>query len=251
MKLKRILGTLSMAVILLVGFTACHDDDNNVSTLPRIENIEVGHDNSKIGYAGSDLHLEAEIFADNKIENIQVTIHPASHDEEGWEFNQTWTEGYQDAKNATFHQHIDIPGDATPGEYHVHFYVTDQAGNTVKEEVEDLKVMEDPNAPSWEEVEVEYEGGGILHFEGLLSVPSKLDRITVEVHKNDGAYKEEFDFDPEDFDQSKAENGNLGYTIHQHINIKGAPKGDYHIHVEFEGSDLAEDEVFGGAFTVD
>lgn len=251
MKVKRILGILSMSIVLIAGATSCSSDDDNGLNIaePTIKNIEVGHDNSGIGYAGSDLHLEADIEAEGLIENVQVTIHPAEHDSDGWEFSQIWTEGFEGAKNAVFHQHIDIPADAAPGEYHVHFSVTDQEGNVAKEEAH-LEIKEDPNAPSWEKIEVEYEGEGILHVEGNLSVPDVLNTITIEVHQNDGGYQEEFEYDPSDFDQSNAENGNIVYHVYQHIHIDGAPAGDYHIHIEFEGDNVPEDEVFGGTFTV-
>lgn len=251
MKVQRILGILSMVILLITGVTACSSDDDNGTKFaePTIKNIEVGHDNNGIGYAGSDLHLEAEVEAEGLIDNIQVTIHPADHDKEGWEFTETWTEGYQDSKNAVFHEHIDIPEDTEPGEYHVHFYVTDQEGITTKEEGR-LEIQIDPDAPSWEQTEVEYEGKGIVHVEGFLSVPEHLDRITIEVHQNDGDYKEEFDFDPHDFKHEHLAEGGIKYAIKTHINIEGAPVGAYHIHVEFEGEDVPEDEVFGGEFSV-
>jgi hypothetical protein len=47
---------------------ACKKDE--VISKPEIDLTELGYENSKIGYTGSDLHIEAEIVAEGKIETV-------------------------------------------------------------------------------------------------------------------------------------------------------------------------------------
>ncbi len=123
-------------------FTSCEKDDDTVSK-PQIDNFELGLENSKIGYAGSDLHVEAEVIAEGKIDNITLEIHPEGEEKstsvvfhEGeWEFDSVYTE-FSGLKNTTFHKHIDIPADADTGHYHFHIIVTDMEGNQTSVEEE-------------------------------------------------------------------------------------------------------------------
>lgn len=117
--------------------TACSDDDIKV---PHIEITELGYENSGIAYAGHDLHIDAEIVAEGKIENVRLTIHAAdehlkdSHVHEEWHVDSTYTTGFTGVKNSDFHEHIDVPEYAEEGEYHLHLYVIDLEGNKSSEE---------------------------------------------------------------------------------------------------------------------
>ena len=68
--------SLFMAAVLLLSlcmftFSACDDneEDKNVGK-PVVALNEVGEENSKTAIAGSDLHLEGEITAENRIKRI-------------------------------------------------------------------------------------------------------------------------------------------------------------------------------------
>ena len=88
----------------------------------------MGHDNSKTAMRGDDMHLEADILAEGLIKRIDVEIH---QEDGSFEIEKSYTEGkYVGVKNVEFHEHIDIPADAPLGEYHLHFTVTDQKGQT-------------------------------------------------------------------------------------------------------------------------
>jgi hypothetical protein len=137
-------------------FTACEKDDET-NPKPVITLTELGYENSKIGYVGTDLHIEAEIVAEGKIDYVTIEIHPEGEHEdkstsivlhEGeWEVDTTYTE-FSGLKNTTFHKHIDIPVDADTGHYHFHFIVTDMDGQqtTVEEELE-VQQPDDAVAP--------------------------------------------------------------------------------------------------------
>ena len=132
---------LSMAAALLLSlctftFSACDNDEEGKNAgKPAVSLNEVGEENSKTAIVGSDLHLEGEITAENGIKRIDIEI----HQEEGGEFRieKSFTEGkYIGVKNATFHEHIDIPAEAPAGSYHLYFTVTDQLGQTDTKESE-------------------------------------------------------------------------------------------------------------------
>ncbi|MBX3253887.1 MAG: DUF4625 domain-containing protein [Chitinophagaceae bacterium] len=166
MTTKQIFSKLSVGLFLFIlAFSACKKDKDTVAK-PSINNLEIGLDNNKTGYPGSDIHIEGEIIAPGTIASIKVTIHPESGS--GWEFDKTYTEGYAGAKNAEFHEHIDIPANAAVGDYHVHIIITDQKGNTTTAEAE-LKIeQKDPRAAL---VFTPITGSGIEphndHFDGL------------------------------------------------------------------------------------
>lgn len=143
-KIKYLIAFFSIA--LMATFSSCNKDDEN-ETIPKpvISNLEVGLDNSHAAYAGADLHLEAEIVAEGRINKITVEI----HQEEGSsdEIVAVYDE-YAGLKNTIFHKHVIIPDSTTLGTYHCHITVSDMEGNStsVEEEIE-IEELNDTEAP--------------------------------------------------------------------------------------------------------
>ena len=132
---------LTVLAISALAFVSCKKD--NTASKPTVQFTEVGHENSKQAMQGDDMHLEADIVAEGLIKRIDVEIH-----QEGgtFEIEKAYTEGkYIGVKNVEFHEHIDIPETAPLGEYHLHFTVTDQAGQTVTAEEHIEVIAYDPN----------------------------------------------------------------------------------------------------------
>ena len=128
------------AITFALIFNAC--DKDYETPKPSIDNLEIGNHNSKIGYVGADLHIEAAIIAEGRIERIVIEIHySCDHDHEHddknghhhheWEFEKTYDE-FSGLKNTHFHKHIDIPEDIKTGYYHFHFRVVDKEGYTAE-----------------------------------------------------------------------------------------------------------------------
>ncbi|NSW45055.1 MAG: DUF4625 domain-containing protein [Bacteroidales bacterium] len=116
-----------IATMGIVIFNACKKENKTEITKPQIRLKEVGLDNSKIGYIGSDFHLEADIEAEAKINIVKIEIH--SEHTKSWYFDSTYSE-FAGLKNAEFHKHIDMPTNLTDtGQYHLHFIVSDMNGN--------------------------------------------------------------------------------------------------------------------------
>ena len=138
-----------LLIIATVLFSSCEKDE---SAKPLIDNFELGYQNSKKATLGNDLHINAEVVAEGKINTIEVVIHSEEeHHGKGpgnvyhvseWEFDSTYTE-FSGLKNTTFHKHVEIPVTADTGTYHFHFIVTDLEGNQTAIE-EDL-LIEQPD----------------------------------------------------------------------------------------------------------
>ncbi|WP_020529039.1 DUF4625 domain-containing protein [Flexithrix dorotheae] len=150
-KFNSVMFFLAMAAV--VCFSSCSDDDEAVPN-PTISNLELGghdhddededdhdddhdHEDGFVAHIGEDMHMEADILAEGKIDKITIEIHlEGEHDHEDEdedhidEIELEYTTKYEGQKNAEFHEHIDIPENMEAGEYHFHMTVVDQLGNT-------------------------------------------------------------------------------------------------------------------------
>lgn len=212
----KILTTMTFLTLFFIG---CSKDDV-MPEAPIISNIEFGHDNNKTAYIGVDLHVEAEISAPGKIDNIKVELHPESG--QGWEYNEVFKDEFDGLLNAVFHKHIQISKDAEPGEYHIHFVVTDKNGKQTSEEAH-IQVINDPSLPSVSNYSVHIEdNGNTLHIEAEITAPNKIAEVEVEIH---GPWEEDFEYDDADMV------GKTFYHFSKYIDISNAPSGHYHIHL--------------------
>ena len=110
-------------------------------TAPAITFKEVGEDDSHKAVIGQKMHLEAQIEAPHKIAKIEVEFHNTAA---GYEHVFTYTdEKYLGQTSVLFHEHPEIPADAPAGEYHIHFTVTDAAGNSTTEEAEGIQITKE------------------------------------------------------------------------------------------------------------
>lgn len=219
MKLNKL--SISIFLLFVTVFASCKKDDDVTPASPGITLHEIGSNNSKIGYIGSDLHIDAEIVAPGNIANVKLEVHKQTGT--GWVVDQDFTEGLAGLKNATFHKHIDIPADAAAGMYHLHLVVTDQNGQTTEAESE-LELKEDITLPAISGFEVAANTAGTdLHVEAAITAVNKIAKVTVEVHGT--AWEKEFEF------TDAAMVGQTAFTFHKHMDISAAPAGHYHVHM--------------------
>ncbi|MGP1477938.1 MAG: DUF4625 domain-containing protein, partial [Phocaeicola sp.] len=217
-------------------FSSCKKDDPNDNAKPVINLTEVGAENSKTVTAGSDLHLEGEIIAESLIKRIDIEIHQKKGG--NFKITQSFTDGkYIGVKNVKFHEHIDIPADAPSGEYHLHFTVTDQLGQTEMKEselmikeaskhitVKDLKFGASHDFP---DNKIGYIGTKPL-VSAHITAENGLDKIVVHIHNEEGTPA--FEVDTTFTFEGEKEWGINGQ--HKHIAISDkAPVGEYHMHV--------------------
>lgn len=145
MKAKISTMTIMVTVVLFITFHSCKKEKENFQK-PMITMNELGYNNSKIGYLGSDLHVEADIVAEGNIDKIMLEIHPEGSG--SFEYSITYTE-FSGLKNTVFHKHVDMPINISDtGNYHFHLRVTDMSGNETMYE-DDLRILkpEDSIAP--------------------------------------------------------------------------------------------------------
>ncbi|RZM23142.1 MAG: DUF4625 domain-containing protein [Pedobacter sp.] len=213
---------LIIALFLFVSvFAACKKDKIELAG-PTISGLEVGHENNKTAYPGTDIHIEAAIVAAANIAKVTLEIHPVT--DGGWEYKQEYTEGFAGQKNAEFHQHVDVPADAALGMYHIHLSVTDQQGNVTEVESQ-LEIKFDPTLPIATEFEVGLNtAGNDLHLEASINAVNKIAKVVVEVHGP--AWEKEFEF------TDAAMVGQTTYNFHKHVNVGAAPAGHYHVHLK-------------------
>lgn len=138
------INLLIYAIIALatVATSACSKEK---FARPVITEFKLGYDNSGTVIAGEELHIEAELEAEAKIDRVVLEIHfEGEHGKKSysyrmqageWEVDTAYSK-FNGLKNTSFHEHIDVAADAEPGHYHVHFSVIDKEGGKAEVEAE-------------------------------------------------------------------------------------------------------------------
>ncbi len=224
------LAVLVLLSVLTLSLASCDNDDDKKEEVakPTINLAEVGEGNSKVAVAGEDMHLEGELLAPGKIKSINVEI----HSEEGGDdiVNKTWDSGkYIGVLNTTFHEHIDIPKDAKPGQYHLHFTVTDEKGQTSTFETEITVKAPDPNDATIENIEIGENNnmagvvGGNVPVSASIKTKTPIKEIEVEFHGDGGEF-------PTSYEGKYAGQTDVKFSENVPVDAK-APKGEYHVHI--------------------
>ena len=220
--------------LCLLVFSACNDDDNHNPDKPVIDLTEIGHENSKTGVAGSDLHLEGGILADGVIRRIDIEINPQNG--ESFKIEKSYTEGkYIGVKNTDFHEHLDIPAETPAGAYRLRFAVTDEWGQVTIVEtgltIESIPVnitiegLTFGAGHDFPDNRTGYIGTAPVIEAVSIRAGNGIDRILVEIHS-------EGETAPFEMDTIYRYNGETELTdFHKHLSIPGnTPEGDYHFH---------------------
>ena len=211
-------------------FSACKKD--KITEIPKISDLEVGSNNNKTAFPGTDLHIEADLIAAENIAKVSLDINPVAAT--GWKFSKEFVTGYAGSKNAEFHEHIDVPADAAIGKYRVVLTLTDQQGQVTKIE-SDLELKFDPTLPQATGFEVGLNtAGNDLHMEANITAVNKIARVEVEIHG--GNYEKEVVY------TDAAMVGQTTYNFHKHLNVTDVPKGHYHVHLKIVDQANKENE---------
>lgn len=224
---------------------SCSSDDENVGINgPEILSFEYGeggsHSSEPVAYKGSDIHMEAKIYAEATVASITVEIHAhglvLGEGEEEWVFEQTYTNAKYQVINPTFHEHIDVPTNIPPGEYHIEFKVVDANGNMAEMEGH-INILNPSVAISISDIEIDHEvvRGDDFHVEFMIHAEHGIHNIGVDIHSHGlsvGTGEEEWAY------KAKFEEGFHGLTeaeFHKHIDVPAtAPAGEYHIKITIE-----------------
>lgn len=235
-----------LAILAFLGafLYSCSNDDDPVLRTPVISNFEYGegssHSTDRVGYKGSDIHLEAEINAEATVSSIKLSIH--GHDvtlgegEVDWDFEQVFTDNKYLVINPVFHEHIDIPSNIPAGEYHIELTVTDELGNST--EVEGHIQILAPITLSDISIDASVARGDDFHAEFMIHAIHGVHSITVDVHAHGitpevGEVKWHFE---ETF--SEGYHDLTEVEFHEHIDVPAtAPAGEYHMIIIVEDED--------------
>ncbi|MBW2961611.1 DUF4625 domain-containing protein [Mesonia aestuariivivens] len=181
---------------------------------------------------GGELHLEAAITAEHGIQTVSVNIHDhglqPSGDEENWAFNVDFTD-YSGA-SASFYEHIDVPANATPGEYHMTITVIDAEGHTHAESAH-IHVTETGNDAtaiqfSGLDIPATIAAGTEMHAEATITADHGVHLVHVHIHSEAGNGWS-FEEDYTNYD------GQTTANFHEHIDIPAsAAAGEYHFELE-------------------
>ncbi|SKB63501.1 protein of unknown function [Parapedobacter luteus] len=203
----------TFVLLLLVVMAGCGRQEAGVSKL------RIGADGNAEAFVGQSFPVEAHVAATTTISEAEINIRPVSGD--GWVFNGPFSEGIAGKKDATFAARIDVPADTEPGNYTLTLRVIDADGS-VSESTGDFRIGIDSTVPIAGDLDVGINAAGNdLHLETELTVPGKIDQVTVEI-KGD-AWSDEVTFAGDRLV------GQLAHHFHEHIAVAEAPKGDYRV----------------------
>lgn len=217
-KIITLFKNVSFVALFATLLLACSKEDTTTEP-PTIERVEIGHHNSRKGYIGDDLHLEATIKAEETIKEIKVVIKA----QQGSTTIEKTFPKYAEKKVVHFHEHIDIPADAQEGKYDLTLTITD-----LKEKTATLKtvltVEKDPateaneHKPSIGAIELGHDNskvgtiGDDLHVEALLKAKHLIAEVKLVIASpTDASLKIEQTF-PQAVDKEV-------YKLHQHVDI--------------------------------
>lgn len=118
-------------LLLSISLFSCQLED--MPYPPVIESLELGYQNSGKAMAGGDLHFDAEITAEGRIDIIRVEIafkealpsNPAFE----WRIDTLYLK-HKGALNTDLHEHVDVPEAALPGIYQFLLTATDLYGQS-------------------------------------------------------------------------------------------------------------------------
>jgi hypothetical protein len=140
---------LLLPALALTLFASCKKDEETKVAPPTVSGFELGASNSQQAYAGSELHIAAEVKSDDKIASIRVQIIQKSGVSYTSKYGKdTLYTKYADVKNTTFHEHIKFTTATALGKYDFIMSVQDTKGQVteIKKELEIL-ALNDFTAP--------------------------------------------------------------------------------------------------------
>ena len=200
-KIMNILRKLSFIALSAALLFSCSKEEgkNGITTpAPKIESLELGHENSKIGYIGDDVHIEALFSAEGMIKETKLQITYANG-ESSFKIEEISTE-FVGKKGGKIHKHVDIPADAKEGNYDFLFSVTDQNGQTTSVK-EVLKVEKKRDFTENETLSLATLQLGVLNK----SIALKKDDFIAKFSNGNVVYEQTNPFDPLVYEATRQE----------------------------------------------
>ena len=200
-KIMNVLKKFSFVALSTALLFSCskEDEKNGITTpAPKIEELELGHENSKIGHIGDDVHIEALFSAEGMIKETKLQITYANG-ESSFKIEEISTE-FVGKKGGKIHKHVDIPADAKEGNYDFLFSVTDQKGQTTSVK-EVLKVEKKRDFTENETLSLATLQLGVLNK----SIALKKDDFIAKFSNGNVAYEQSNPFEPLVYEATRQE----------------------------------------------
>lgn len=118
---------------------------------PELSNLEVGIQNSMLGYPGEDLHVDAAFVAINEAASVYIYLTPVTLDNIADEtkariYAYDFSKNFKSQKSGQLHIHFNLPEKMLYGTYELAIEVVDKEGNKGRI-ASPLTVRLDPNLP--------------------------------------------------------------------------------------------------------
>lgn len=217
---KNRISILCAFVLVQILFVACKKNETAAPSEIKIEDLEIGTGNSKIGYPGESFHIETNIIAATKLENVKLQI-TSKNPTMGWSFSQTYIDGFNGVKNANFHKDIPIGTNAVAGVYQLLLIVKDQNG-TSKTIEDSFEIIKDTTLPTLSNTQIKH-NSGVLNLTTNVAAPNKIADINIEVQS--AAWTRNFNYTDADLV------GKTSYALNKNIDMSEAPNGHYHVNI--------------------
>lgn len=193
---------------------------------PGVYDLQVGPEGKGEAFVGQELPVTAHLSVHAPIVRADVEIRAVS--DEGWTFQQQYTEGLAGKMHARFETGIKVPDTVETGDYILVLRITD-AEETVSEDTARFRLAIDSTVPTASDLDVGINAAGDdLHLESELTVPLGIAKVLVEIKGDD--WEKAFAFSEGQLV------GQLSYRFHEHVKVGEAPEGSYRIRLTVEDS---------------
>ncbi len=238
--MKKHIIKLIIPVLALFVVSCSSDDDSLDSSAPTIVVEEpTMHEEFALG---DEIHFDALFTDDVELASYKIDIHNnfdghehrgvvPYHNDEPWTYQESFTIPHGNTEYHV-HQHIDIPNNILPGDYHFGVILIDAAGNESQVYLE--IVIGDDNTDTGiviDDLNVDdVARGGMIHVDAHIDVPNEVDYILINIHghglnPSDGEIRWEYDDTIDSYTGTHLH-------FHEHIDVpENAAIGEYHLSI--------------------
>ena len=243
------LSVFILSAFLAFSFVGCNDDDDNngSESKPVISNFSVESEargGNTITTGGIiSFEFDVNMESSDKLSKYHIEIHDEPESGLAADEYKIIDEDFTDIdglRNTHIHDHIEVPVEASTGNYHFHLTVTSQEGYTATEEAK-LEVVENPNAPSVTDLSITNKNGGttlslndviVVKFTAEAKNGATLKNYHLEIHDEPASGKIEDEYKLVDDEFSDNFKGKDKTTVSHEITItEKASTGKYHFHL--------------------
>lgn len=203
MKIKSFIYLSSLSALTI--FAGCSDDDESPvdNTAPTVSNVAInGTAENIVVMPGSEIHFDAQFEDDLLLGQYKIDIHNNFDGHSHGRIASTdfsFTQIYDlTGRTEAVHEHIEVPEDATPGDYHFSLQYFDAVGNEGDIVFLEFDIADPANQPQINITShnvneaIEVHPGGQIALAGTIEDPDGLQEVHIQLmlpndeHDHDG-----------------------------------------------------------------